>query len=100
MADYTIVGYRAVRLVLELVGPYVVAKRAQVHKALELLGSLNVALSEERLVRTAEAVDEFAKLNYSKRKKHDAGSVREYLSLKRVQSGISRHSSLHQGRTL
>jgi hypothetical protein len=80
MSDYTIVGREAVLKTLQLVAPYVVSKRKQITRSFEILDLLKGAQTAASLVKAAEAVDEFAKLNYSKRKIIDADLVRQHLS--------------------
>src|SRR5579864_2621513 len=80
MSDYTIVGRHAVRNVLDLVGPYVIAKQKQVQLGLELLNLLDQPTCAESLLRIAEDVDRFSSFNYSKRRFLDANAVRVYLA--------------------
>jgi hypothetical protein len=54
MSDYTIVGWSSVRRVLELVQPFVVFKREQVDRALEILSRLETAQSPEAFSRKRE----------------------------------------------
>jgi hypothetical protein len=82
MSDYTIVGWSAVKRVLELVHPYIVFKREQVDRALELMSRLDHTRSPEEFLEAAELVDAFATLNYSKRKRLDAHCVAHFLSSK------------------
>jgi hypothetical protein len=81
MSDYTIVGRSAVKRVLELVQPFVVFKREQVARALELLSRFDQrVLSPEEFLECARLVDAFATLNYSKRKLIDAKCVESFLN--------------------
>jgi hypothetical protein len=78
MTDYAIVGHENVRRLLELVGPFVVAKREQVRTGLQLLDSLPSKHSALAFVALAERVDKYAALNYSKRKTVTADVVRRF----------------------
>ena len=80
MSDYTIVGWSDIKRVLELVQPFVVFKREQVERALELLSRLEATVSPEGFLESAKLVDAFATLNYSKRKVIDARCVETHLN--------------------
>jgi LAGLIDADG endonuclease len=82
MSDYTIVGWLAVKRVLELVQPFTIFKREQVDRALALMARLDKALSPEEFLEAALLVDAFATLNYSKKKLIGASSVDEFLHSK------------------
>jgi hypothetical protein len=79
MSDCTIVGYGEVKRVLRLVEPYVVFKRAQVQRALELLSLLKSKPTPQEHMAMAKLVDSFATLNYSKKKTINAQSVETFL---------------------
>jgi LAGLIDADG endonuclease len=80
MSDYTIVGWSAVKRVLELVQPFVVFKREHVDRALDIMSRFDGALSPQEFLEFAKLVDAFATLNYSKRKLIDAACVEEFLN--------------------
>jgi LAGLIDADG endonuclease len=80
MSDYTIVGWSDVKRVLEVVQPFVVFKREQVDRALQLLSRLEATFTPEGFLESAKLVDAFATLNYSKRKQIDARCVEEFLN--------------------
>ena len=82
MSDYTIVGWSDVKRVLEVVRPFVVFKREQVDRALQLLSRLEATFTPEGFLESAKLVDAFATLNYSKRKQIDARCVEELLNSK------------------
>ena len=82
MSDYTIVGWSDVRRVLQLVQPFVVFKREQVNRALDIMSSLEGKLSAEEFLEKAQLVNAFATLNYSKRKHIDARCVERILESK------------------
>jgi hypothetical protein len=80
MSDYTIVGWLDVKRVLRMVQPFVIFKREQVERGLELLSRLESTESPAEFVESAKLVDAFATLNYSKRKVIDAACVETYLN--------------------
>ncbi len=79
MSDLAIVGYREVERILRLVRPYVVFKKPQVEQALVLLDALKSKYTPQELLATAQMVDSFSTLNYSKKKHINAASVEAYL---------------------
>jgi len=79
MSDYAIVGYREVRRILLLVRPYVVFKKQQVEQALVLLDALKPKYTPQEFLATAQMVDSFSTLNYSKKKHINAASVEDFL---------------------
>ena len=79
MSDYTIVGWFAVKRVLELVQPFVIFKREQVARALAIMARLDEKLSPREFLETAQVVDAFVTLNYSKQKRIDAACVASFL---------------------
>ena len=80
MSDYTIVGWSAVKRVLRLVQPFVIFKREQVDRALDIMSRFDDKLSPQEFLETAQVIDAFATLNYSKRKRIDATCVASFLS--------------------
>ena len=74
------VGWSDVKRVLGLVQPFVVFKREQVERVLELLSRLESTITPEGFLECAKLVDAFATLNYSKRKVIDAACVEAYLN--------------------
>ena len=84
VSDYTIVGYQEVRKVLEIVRPYVILKKMQTEKAIQMLTKLEKRkrLEPQNFVSMAKCVDEFSTLNYSKKKQHNAVRVLQVLESK------------------
>jgi LAGLIDADG endonuclease len=82
MSDYTIVGWSDVRRVLELVQPFVIFKREQVDRALDILFRFDDKLTPREFLDAATSVDAFATLNYSKKKHIDARCVERFLESK------------------
>ncbi len=80
MSDYTIVGWSAVKRVLELVQPFVIFKREQVARVRDIMSRFDAKLTPQEFLETAQVVHAFAALNYSKRKRIDATRVASFLS--------------------
>ena len=80
MSDYTIVGWSAVKRVLELVQPFVIFKREQVDRALDIMSRFDAKLTPSEFLETAQVVDAFATLNYSKRKHINSSCVEAFLN--------------------
>ncbi len=79
MSEYTIVGLRHVREVLEEVEPYLILKRKQAKLALRIISRLEgVNITSGFLLRIAKEVDKFAKLNYSKKRVNNTDILRKF----------------------
>ena len=63
MSDYTIVGWSAVKRVLELVQPFVIFKREQVARALGIMSRFDDKLTPQEFLELPQVVDAFATLN-------------------------------------
>ena len=81
ITDYTVVGYLKVDEILSLLEPYVIFKKEQVREARKLLRLLinTPKPNPEEFWKLAKRVDEFATLNYSKKKKNSAEDVYQFL---------------------
>lgn len=79
MSDYTIVGRKDVRYILKELQPYLRLKARHAIMALEILDKLERKLDVQEFLAVAGKVDEFSTLNYSKKKVHNANSVRLFL---------------------
>jgi hypothetical protein len=90
MSDYTIVGRSPVRRILRLVSPYAVAKRGQIEAGLGILEKLDFPFTRQTLFETAQLVDDFARLNYSKNKKIGAVDVQRHLRSHATSIGATR----------
>ena len=81
MSEYTIVGLKEVKRVLEIVEPYLILKREQTKLALRIIQRLDgIARSKGLLLRIAKEVDKFAKLNYSKKRVNTTQVIRKFLN--------------------
>ena len=82
MSEYTIVGYTPVKRVLKLLQPYLKLKIRQAKLALKVIKQTpggGKRYTPELLLKLAKEVDQFAKLNYSKKRWRTALEVKEFL---------------------
>ena len=98
MSDYTIVGWKDVTTVLQLVRPFVVFKREQVERALQLLKQLRSRQTPHGFLAVSHEVDAFATLNYSKHKQIDAKQVRRLLESKGVLVPVTTEAEMPRSR--
>ena len=80
ISDYTIVESKEVKKILLLLQPYVILKKKQVELGLKILEKLETKKSNEDFLEICKLVDEFKKLNYSKKRKITYETVNNYLS--------------------
>ena len=80
ISDYTIVESKEVKKILLLLQPYVILKKKQVELGLKILEKLETKKSNEDFLEICKLVDEFKKLNYSKKRKITYEIVNNYLS--------------------
>ena len=80
ISDYTIVESKEVKKILLLLQPYVRLKKKQVELGLKILEKLETKKSDEDFLEICKLVDEFKKLNYSKKRKITYETVSNYLS--------------------
>ena len=79
--------------------PFVVFKREQVDRALELLSRFDQrVLRPEEFLECARLVDAFATLNYSKRKLIDAECVEGFLNGRGLLVPVTTEATLHAER--
>ena len=79
MSDLVITSRPLLLEVLTAVAPFVVFKRRQVRRALELLPQIEPRMKPEEFLRLAHEVDAFATLNHSKTKRISAVDVERHL---------------------
>ena len=81
ISEYDIEGFESVKFVLELIGPYVILKRAQVEQALQLIEEITnfPEPPPEKFMEWCAKVEFFQALNYTKKRKHTHASVRKFL---------------------
>lgn len=82
MSDLVVTSRPLLYQILLQVEPYVVFKKEHVRKALWLLPQIRNGMAVEEFLEVARAVDDFASLNYSKRKRYFAADVEECLRSK------------------
>ncbi len=79
MSEYTIVGLKPVIKILKLLKPYLKLKSQHVI----LANKINKLLSQERslinFIKAAELVDQFAEINYSKKRINTSEVLKNYL---------------------
>ena len=82
MSDLVITSRPLINSILVAVAPYVIFKREHVKEALRLLPRIQRNMTPDEFVALAKEVDAFASLNYSKRKRINAGDVERHLRSK------------------
>ena len=78
MSEYTIVGIEAVRETLRQLAPFVRLKKPHVMLAIRIFETWPKRFNPERLMAVGKLVDEFKELNYSKRRRNTAETLREF----------------------
>ena len=78
ISDYTIVEPPEVRKILKSMQPHVILKKEQIKIGLEILDRLEQRNSRESFLETCKLVDQFEKLNYSKKRKITSEVVEDY----------------------
>jgi hypothetical protein len=79
MSDLVITSRPVLLRLLSDVEPFVIFKRPQVRRALEILGSIRPRMGEAEFLQMARDVDAFAALNHSKTKRNSAADVEQHL---------------------
>ena len=82
MSDYTIVEPSEVERILLLLQPYVKLKKKQVQLGLRVLNKLKSIKLKQEFLETCKLVDEFAELNYSKKRTITSKVVEDYFKNK------------------
>ncbi len=95
ISEYTIVGLRQVKTVLEEVEPYLILKKRQAKLAIKIATELEClnSFSKSDLIRIAKEVDRFGKLNYSKRRTNTVLQLRNFLQ---SNTSVPVSTDLHQ----
>lgn len=78
MSEYTIVGIKAVRETLRKLAPFLRLKRPHVILGERIFEKLPKRFNPERLMAIGKLVDQFKELNYSKRRRNTAETLREF----------------------
>ena len=87
ISEYTIVGIEAVSQTLKLLQPYIRLKKQQINIALEVLGQMpgtGRKMRVKQLIKLAERVDVFSRLNYSKKRTNTSKVVKKFLKSKNL----------------
>ena len=79
MAEYTIVGFKEVKEILELLIPYLRLKKDLAISMIGLIQSHPKRMTPEELIRLSKLVDETAKFNYSKKRTNTCDTIRSFL---------------------
>lgn len=82
ISEYTIVGVKPVTEVLRLLDPYLKLKKRQARLALSVMSQMpekGRKFTPKLLLSLARKVDQFAHLNYSKRRTNTSKQVEEFL---------------------
>ncbi len=78
MSEYTIVGIEAVRETLRELTPFVRLKKPHAMLAARIFEALPKRFNPDRLMAIGKLVDEFKELNYSKRRRNTAETLRKF----------------------
>ena len=79
MAEYTIVGFKEVREILERLLPYLRLKKVLAGKVLTLIEEHPQKMSPKELIRISALVDETAMFTYSKKRTNTSATIRDFL---------------------
>jgi hypothetical protein len=79
MTEYTIVGLRKVKEILELLYPFLRLKKAPAKEIIKLVNSYPAKMTVNGLIRLSKIVDKTARFNYSKKRTNTAATVVAFL---------------------
>ncbi|GAB4505735.1 MAG: hypothetical protein Fur0043_27330 [Anaerolineales bacterium] len=81
ISEYDIEGFVSVQQVLKQIYPYVILKRKQVDRALQLIAEIanQPEPTPEQFLGWCAKVESFQTLNYTKKRKHTLTSVKTFL---------------------
>jgi intein-encoded DNA endonuclease-like protein len=79
MAEYTIVGLKEVREILELLYPFLRLKKVLAKQVISLINTYPKKISPKELIRLSVLVDQTATFNYSKKRTNNAETVKTFL---------------------
>ena len=85
MSEYTIVGGKNVKKVLQLLSPYFRLKKKQAEIALKVISQMpgtGRKMTKDKLLNLAKDVDLFLELNYSKRRTNTSVKLKEFFESK------------------
>ena len=84
MSELAIVGISAVIEILKLLKPYILLKKQQVKLAFKIASIMREKVTVSKFVKAAHLVDEFGKLNYSKKRTNTSAKLKKYLRRKKL----------------
>ena len=79
MAEYTIVGFKEVKDILNILLPYLRLKRELSEQVIKLIEKHPKTMTPQELIRLSKMVDDTARFNYSKKRTNTSETIREYL---------------------
>ena len=79
MTEYTIVGLREVKEVLEFLHPFLRLKKLLAKEIIKLINSYPTKMTVNDLIRLSKVVDKTAKFNYSKKRTNTSEKVIDFL---------------------
>jgi len=79
MTEYTIVGLKEVKEILELLYPFLRLKKILAKEIIKLINSYPVKMTVRDLIRLSKIVDSTAKFNYSKKRTNTSETVIAFL---------------------
>ena len=79
MTEYTIVGLKEVKQILELLYPFLRLKKQLAKEIIKLINSYPTKMTVEDLIRLSGIVDKTAKFNYSKKRTNTSETVIAFL---------------------
>ncbi len=79
MTEYTIVGLKEVKEILELLYPFLRLKKALAKEILHLINSYPAKMTVKDLIRLSKIVDTTGKFNYSKKRTNTSATVIAFL---------------------
>ena len=79
MTEYTIVGLKEVKEILELLYPFLRLKKILAKEIIKLINSYPVKMTVRDLIRLSKIVDSTAKFNYSKKRTNTSATVVAFL---------------------
>jgi hypothetical protein len=79
MTEYTIVGFKEVKIVLSALLPFLRLKKELAEQMIKLIEAHPKKMTPEKLVSLSKLVDATAKFNYSKKRTNTSEIIRPYL---------------------
>ena len=79
IAEYTIVGFKEVKVVLEMLLPYLRLKKELAGQVIDLIDAHPKNMTPKDLIRLSKLVDKTATFNYSKKRTNTSKVVQQYL---------------------